>query len=147
MATPAFPVLNPDYERMARALFEAQPFMRHIGAQLVSIAPGRCEMQVPYRAELTQQDGFFHGGLIAALADNAAGAAGYSLLAADRAALTVEFKVNIMAPGRGERLVARGQVVRSGKTLTVCRAEVLAVADGEEKACATGLMTLMSVPR
>ncbi len=143
----AFPVLNPDYERMARAQFEQQAFMRHVGASLVSIAPGRSEMHLPYRPELTQQNGYFHGGLIAALADNAGGAAGYSLLPADRIALTVEFKVNIMAPGQGELLIARGQVVRSGKTLTVCRADVFSVSTGTEKPCATCLMTLISIPR
>ena len=138
---------NPDFERMAREQFEAQPFMRHVGAQLISISPGRCEMHLPYRPELTQQNGFFHGGLIASLADNAGGAAGYSLLPPDRIALTVEFKVNIMAPGKGDLLIARGQVVRAGKTLTVCRADVFSVSGGQEKACATCLMTLMSIPR
>jgi uncharacterized protein (TIGR00369 family) len=132
---------------MARELLEAQPFLRLLGAQVTELAPGRCELRLAFRPELAQHDGGFHGGLLATLADVAGGAAGHTLLPADRTALTVEFKVNIMAPGRGEALVARGQVVRTGRTLTVCRVDVAAVSGETETPCAACLMTLMAVPR
>lgn len=147
MEAPAFQAAHPDYARIVRETFEAQPFMRHIGVQLVSVTPGRAEFHLPHQPALMQQHGFFHGGLIATLLDTACGAAVYSLLPADRGALTVEFKVNIMAPGQGERLVARAQVVRAGRTLTVCRADIFAVSGGRETPCATGLMTAMAIAR
>jgi uncharacterized protein (TIGR00369 family) len=138
---------DPEYERKTREMFASQMFMQYIGARLLSLAPGRSEIDLPFRPELSQHVGFFHGGIIATLADNAGGAAGYTLLPPGFAALTVEFKVNIIAPGQGERLIARGQVVRAGKTLIVARSDVLAVSQGVEKPCATCLMTSIAIPR
>jgi len=138
---------NPDFERAVREMFAGQPFMRHIGARLVSAAPGRSEIHLPFRSEVTQHDAYYHGGIIAMLSDMAGGCAVYTLLPAGQRALTVEFKVNIIAPGQGEMLVARGQVVRAGRTLIVCRSDVSGVRGGEETACAACLMTLMTVPR
>lgn len=119
--------------------------MVFIGAELSAVEPGRAEIRLPYRSDLTQHNGYFHGGIIGTLADNAGGSAAYSLLPADKGALTVEFKVNIIAPGQGQWLVARGEVVRSGRTLVVSRSNVFAVKDGNEKHCATCLMTLAVV--
>ncbi|HUJ76586.1 MAG TPA: PaaI family thioesterase [bacterium] len=142
---PAEP-LNPHYEQAVRRMFAGQPLMAFLGAELTLVTPGACEMALAYRPELTQHHGYFHGGIIATLADNVGGAAGYSLLAEGMGAVTVEIKINLLAPGIGQRLVARGQVVRAGKTLVVCRSDVYAVQDGQETPCATCLMTLMVVP-
>ncbi len=134
---------NPDYEEQVRASFARQAFMNHIGAELTEVTPGRCEIVLPYRSELTQQHGFFHGGVIGTIVDSAMGYAGYSLAPVGASVLTVEYKINLIAPGAGERLVARGRVLKAGRTLTVCLGEVSAVKDGAEKLCATALQTLM----
>jgi uncharacterized protein (TIGR00369 family) len=127
----------------ARRMFETQPFMEHLGAKLTLVVPGRAEIRVPFRRELTQHDGFFHGGIVATLADMAGGAAAYTRVPAGFGALTVEIKVNLLAPGVGEALVARGEVLRAGKRLIVCRSDVFAVRAGQESHCGTCLMTLM----
>lgn len=147
-ARPDTPVpANPAYEAETREMFAGQPFMAHIGAVLHAVAPGYAEIRLPYSRAVTQHNGYFHGGVIATLADNSGGAAGYTLLPAGKALLTVEFKVNILAPGRGELLAARGRVVRPGRSLVVCAAEVLAVEGGRETLCASQLMTLMVIDR
>ena len=143
---PAFTPANPDYAARVRAEFAAQGFMGFIGAELARIEPGRCEIRLPRRPELTQQHGLFHGGVIATLADNASGFAACSLLPADAGVLTVEFKLNLLRPGGGAALSARGEVVRAGRTLTVCRSDVVALAeDGGETLCATALVTIMGL--
>jgi len=134
---------NPDFEAFVRASFRRQGFMAHLGAELTKVAPGRTEIRVPYDRRLTQQHGFFHGGVMATVADVAAGYAGNSLMAAEDSVLTVEFKINIVAPGEGEALIARGEVIRPGRTLTVTRADVFVLKAGREKLCATALQTLM----
>lgn len=136
---------GPDYERRVRQSFADQPFMRLLGAELTRVEPGRAEITLPYRDDLTQQHAFFHGGVVGTLADNAAGFAGFSLMAPGEQPLSVEFKVNLMAPAWGERLVARAEVVRDGRRLKVCRAEIYAVRDGEERHCATALATVMAL--
>ena len=138
---------NPEFERVTRAMFEGQPFMEHIGARLAAVAPGFAEIRLPYARAVTQHDGFFHGGVIATLADNSGGAAGYTMLRPGQALLTVELKVNILAPGRGEELIARGRVVRTGRSLVVSAAEVFALQGGVETLCATELMTLLVIDR
>jgi uncharacterized protein (TIGR00369 family) len=138
-----YQVRDPDFEQRVRASFARQGFMRFLGAELTRVAPGECEIELPYREELSQQHGYFHGGVIATLADNAGGYAGFSLMAAGDSVLTVEFKVNILAPGHGERLVGRAHVKRAGRTLTVAQTDILAVTDGRETLCATALQTLM----
>lgn len=139
----AYQVRDPAFEQRVRASFARQGFMRFLGAELTRVAPGECEIELPYREELSQQHGYFHGGVIATLADNAGGYAGFTLMAADDSVLTVEFKVNILAPGHGQRLVGRGHVKRAGRTLTVAQTDILAVTDGRETLCATALQTLM----
>ena len=137
---------SPDYAARVTDSFHRQGFMRYIGAELANVTPGFCEIRLPYREELCQQHGFFHGGVIAAIADNAAGYAAFSLMEADSSVLTVEFKLNLLCPGAGEEMVARGEVVRAGKALTVCRSDVFGVKGDEEKHCATALVTLMTLP-
>lgn len=137
---------DPLYETRVRESFGRQAFMAFIGAGLARVEPGFCEIVLPWRPELGQQHGYFHGGVIGTIADNAGGYAGFTLAPADASILTVEYKLNIVAPGAGRRLVARGRVVRPGRTLVVTAIDVLADRDGAERLCATALQTLMLLP-
>jgi uncharacterized protein (TIGR00369 family) len=119
--------------------------MSHLGAVLHAVAPGRIEITLPYRAELSQQHGFFHAGIISTIADSAGGYAGFTLFPADSGVLTVEFKINLTAPADGERAIAVGEVIRSGRTITVCRLDAFVEKAGKRTHCATGLQTLMTV--
>lgn len=142
----AFDPRNPDFETRVRESFGRQPFMAMIGASLDTVEPGRVEMALPYREDLCQQHGYFHGGAIGTLADNAGGYAAFSLMPADASVLTVEYKMNIVAPGTGARLVAVGEVIRPGRSLTVSDVKVYGeAADGTRKLCATALCTLMTM--
>lgn len=136
---------DPHYGEKVRRSFDRQKFMYLIGARLAEVRPGFCEIHLPHRDDLTQHHGYFHAGVIGTIADNAGGFAAYSLMPADRSVLTVEYKLNLLSPGDGELLVARGEVVRPGKTLTVCRTEVFALKDGALNLCATSQMTLIAV--
>jgi uncharacterized protein (TIGR00369 family) len=134
---------DPDWEPRVRASFARQAFMRLIGAEIAALAPGRCTLLLPMRADLTQQRGILHGGVTAALADSAAGYAAYSLMPAGSTPVTVEYKINLMAPAVGERFLATGQVVRAGRTLTIVEAEVVAEANGVATPVARVLATMM----
>ena len=125
-----------------RDSFARQKAMTLIGATLSALEPGASEIRLPYRADLTQQKGFVHGGVIGMIADTACGYSAFSLMPAGGSLVTVEYKMNILKPGRGA-LVARGKVIRPGRTLTVARAEVYAD-DGSH--VATMLQTLMALP-
>jgi len=141
-------MFEPRNERFAecvRASFERQNFMHTIGAQVTAVEPGFVEIRLAYAPALCQQHGFFHGGVIGTLADNAAGYAAFSLMSEHDSVLTVEYKMNFVAPGRGEALVARGQVLRPGRTLTVCEAKVYARGGNDERLCATALCTMMTL--
>ena len=107
-----------------RESFARQGAMTLIGAQLIDIAPGYCALAVAPRPEISQQHGFVHAGILATLVDSAGGYAGYSLFPEDSSVLTVEFKLNLLAPAQGERIVAEGFVVKPGRTLTITRGEV-----------------------
>jgi len=132
-------------EARVRESFSRQGFMRHLGAQVTAFGPGGCEIQVHYRAEMTQQHGYFHAGVAAAIADSACGYAAYGLMEASSSVLTVEYKINLVAPAAGEKLIARARVLRSGKTLKTCAADVFAVKDKRETLCATTLSTIMAM--
>jgi len=134
---------DPDFAARVRDSFARQGLMSHLGAELGQLSPGYCEIILPFGEELTQQHGFFHAGGAAAIADSAGGYAAYTLMPAGSSVLTVEYKINLLAPARGEQLSARGQVVRAGRTLTVTTVTVCALAGGEEAVCATLLQTLM----
>ena len=136
---------DPDYAARVRASFDHQRVMRWIGATLTQLAPGQCEITLAHKPELTQQYGYIHGGIIGTIGDTAAGYAGYTLMPHDASVLTVEYKMNIVAPGDGERLIARGEVIRAGRSLVVARADVFAVKAGKETLCATLLQTLMTI--
>ena len=119
------PPLDPDFAARIRDSFARQQAMALIGARLATVGPGAVEIELPFRDDLTQQKGFVHGGIIGMIADSAAGYAAFSLMPAGCSLVTVEYKMNILAPATGS-LVARGEVVKAGRTLTVARAEVYA---------------------
>lgn len=134
---------DPEFAARVRDSFERQAVMRLIGATMTRIEPGVVVLEAPYRADLTQQHGFFHAGIVSTLGDSAAGYAGYSLMPAESTVLTVEYKINLLAPADGEHLVATGQVIRSGRTLTICEVEVEVIKRGARTTCAWLLETLM----
>lgn len=131
------------WEARIRDSFARQPFMAHLGAHMTEAAPGRVVLEAPFKPELTQQHGFFHAGVGASLADSAGGYAAFSLFPENSTVLTVEFNINLLSPAQGERLRAIGQVIKSGRTLTVCHLEVYGMTGNEELLCATGQQTLM----
>lgn len=134
-----------NYKQKVEESFRLQKFMDFIGAKLIKVEPGFCEIHLPYHENLTQQNGFFHAGIISTLADNAAGYASFTLMEEDASVLSVEFKLNLMAPGIGDLLIARANVLKSGKTLTICRADVFTRKDGMEKLCAASQATLIQL--
>ncbi|AJD53812.1 MAG: PaaI family thioesterase [Rhodospirillales bacterium] len=133
---------NPNYDAEVRHRFSQQPYNLSIGAEVVDVKPGRVEIVVPSRADLIQHNGYFHGGLIAGLADIAGGFAGWSLVAEDQGMLTIEYKLNIVAPGMGDQLRAVGEVVSRGRSIIVTRIDVFGMRNSEPVLCATSLQTL-----
>jgi len=142
-----FTPADPAYQARVRDSFARQSIMALIGAELVRVEPGLVEIQLPYRADLCQQHGFFHAGITSTIGDSAGGYAAYTLFPADSSVLTTEFKINLLAPAAGERLSAVGRVLKPGRSLTICDVEVFAVQDGEAKLCAKLLQTLMTMHR
>ncbi len=136
---------NPAYAQRVQSSFDRQQAMKLLGAKLTRLAPGECDIELPYRAELTQQHGYFHGGIIGTIADSAGGYSAFTLMPEDSSVLTVEYKMNLLAPGDGELLIARGRVLKSGRTLVVSRIDVAVVKGGRETLCATLLETLMTM--
>jgi uncharacterized protein (TIGR00369 family) len=134
-----------NFETRIRESFSRQPFMDYMGASIKELKPGFCEIHVPYKKELSQQHGYFHAGVVGTLADNAAGYAAYTLMAADSSVLTVEYKLNLMAPGDGEFLVVKSHVLKYGRTLTICRSDVFIQKNGNEKLCAAAQVTLIEL--
>ena len=146
MPEPPFEPKDPDFASRCRDSFARQPFMAHLGATLRTIRPGFCEIALRARPELRQQHGFYHGGSIASVLDSAAGYAAFSLMPVGMSILTVEYKLNFLLPGEGDELIARGHVVKPGRTLTVVQADAFAVVGGAERMCATSIQTLMALP-
>ncbi len=140
-----FTAKDPDFEKTVRASFARQGIMGHIGAEIDEVRLGFCTVRLPYSDDLSQQHGFFHGGVVSTIADTAGGYAAFTLMAPGDGILTVEFKINLIAPADGDLLIARGQVVRCGRTLTVSRAEVAVRKDGRETPCAVMQQTLMCI--
>lgn len=136
---------NPNWDATVRASFARQKVMALIGAEIVRLAPGECEIRLPFKPELSQQHGYFHGGIIGTIADSAGGYAAFTLMPADSSVLTVEYKMNLLAPGDGELLIARGRVLKAGRTLVVAQVDAAVVKDGRESQCATLLQTLMTM--
>lgn len=123
--------------------FNRQGLMHHLGACLDEVAPGFVRIRLPYGAHVTQQHGYFHAGATSAIADSAGGYAGLTVFPENSSVLTVEFKVNLVAPAQGDWLEAEGRVVRSGRTLTICQLEVHGVRDGVRTLVALGQQTLI----
>lgn len=142
---PEFKPADPAFEVRIRDSFNRQPAMHLIGAVLTTVKPGLCEVEMPRKPEVTQQHGFVHGGIVGMIADSAAGYAAYSLFPADATVLTVEYKMNLMAPADGDRMLARAQVTRHGRTLTIVSFDVFAEKSGKMLHCATGLATMMCI--
>lgn len=141
----SFKAVDPEFAQRVRVSFGEQRVMASIGASVSLIEPGAVDVTLPFRDDLTQQDGFIHAGIVAAIADSACGYAAFSLMPASARVLSIEFKLNLLAPAVGERMIARARVLRAGKTVTVCRADVAAVIGRDEKLVATMLGTMMTI--
>lgn len=138
--------LDPDFVQRVHDSFARQQVMNLVGARLIHIAAGECVIELPYREDLTQQHGYFHAGITATIADSAGGYAAFTLFPPRSNVLSVEFKINLIAPANGERLSAQARVVKHGRTLTIVEFEVFVLRNGEEHRCAIGLQTVMCVP-
>src|ERR1700722_10311175 len=141
---------DPNFAERVRASFARQRMMQTLGVEIARIVPGEIELAMPYGAAFTQQHGFIHAGVIATVLDSACGYAAFSLMPADAAVLTVEFKSNLLAPAKGERFLFRAHVVKPGRTLTVCEGRAFALengaeADSDERLVASMNGTLMAL--
>ncbi|MFZ6665192.1 PaaI family thioesterase [Peijinzhouia sedimentorum] len=134
-----------DNAERVRLSFDQQQFMKHIGAELKSIDMGFCEIHLPFNANLTQQNGYFHAGTIGTIADTAGGYAAYSTMQPGESVLTVEYKLNLLAPAKGDLLIVRSNVVKAGRTLTVCTSNVFVRSNEIENLCATAMVTLIAL--
>ena len=141
----AFEPRDPHYARRVRECFDAQPVMATIGAELEHIEPGVCAIRVPWSREITQQDGFLHAGILATLADSACGFAAFSLMPPEARVLSIEFKINMLSPAVGPAFVARGEVIRAGRTISACRGDVFAQRPDGPKLVAAMQATMMTV--
>lgn len=136
---------DPHWNDKVRASFAKQGVMDLLGATLAGVWPGGCEIHLPYRPELAQQHGFFHAGVTATVVDSAAGYAGFSLMAPNTSVLSVEFKINLLAPADGELLIATGEVVKPGRNLVIARGDAWVVKNGKTTHCALLQQTLMTM--
>lgn len=143
--SPAHTPRDPAFEARVRASFARQKFMATLGVSCTRVVPGEVVLEFPFRDTLTQQHAFVHAGVVTAVVDSACGYAALSLMEAGAAVLSVEFKVNLLAPAAGEHFIATGRVVRAGRTLTVCSGELRARQAGGEVLVATMLATMMSI--
>lgn len=134
---------DPDYAARVRASFARQRFMETLGARLVRVEPGLCEIELDYQEALTQQHGYLHAAASTAIADSAGGYAAFSLMPAGSSVLAVEFKINLLEPAAGERFLGRGRVLRAGKRLFVCELEVEARHGTSVRRCLFGVQTVM----
>ena len=135
---------DPQFEDRVRDSFARQLMMRLLGASLTAVRPGHVEITLPFRGDLTQQHDYLHAAAVTAIADSACGYAALTLMGAGLEVLSVEFKVNLLAPAAGERFVAAGRVLRTGRTLTVCAADVHADQDGERTLVAVMQATMIA---
>ncbi|WP_328730742.1 PaaI family thioesterase [Streptomyces caniferus] len=136
---------SPEMVARIRESFDRQGLMAHLGARITQITPGRVNIALPSRPEVTQQHGYFHAGATSAVADSAGGYAAYTLFPENTEVLTVEYKINLLAPAVGAHIEAVGTALKAGRTLTVCQLEVFGVLDGRRKLVANGQQTLIRV--
>ena len=139
-----FHTANADFAATVRKSFDRQGLMRLLGATLEDVQPGHVTITLPYKEGLTQQHSYFHAGAITSIVDSACGYAALTLMPSDTEVLTIEYKVNFMAPAKGEYAIAHGRVLKPGRTITVCQGDVIMVNEGVEKLCATMLTTMIS---
>jgi uncharacterized protein (TIGR00369 family) len=142
---PRFEPQDPAFAQRVRASFARQGAMATIGASLAEVGAGRVVIELPWQQSLTQQHGFLHAGMIAAALDSACGYAGSSLMPADAGVLTIEYKINLLAPAQGERFRMEGLVVKPGRTITFTEGRAYAIHEGREKLIATMGATLMAI--
>jgi len=143
-----FTAKNPLFATQVRNSFERQMAMSSIGAELLIVEPGKVEIALPYRSDLTQQHGYMHAGIITTIADTACGYAAYTLMPAGSEVLSVEFKVNLLRPAKGERFAAVANVLKPGRTLTVVRADVFGISESDERELiATMLATMICLQK
>jgi uncharacterized protein (TIGR00369 family) len=140
-----FEAKDPSYEKKVRESFALQRVMQTIGASLESVGPGEVTISLPFRDDLTQQDGFIHAGITAAIADSACGYAAYSLMPPGASVLSIEFKQNLLSPAVGESFVAMARVIRPGRRIFVVRCEVFALLGGKRKHIAEMQATIMCI--
>lgn len=145
MTQPTFLPRTPEFEQRVRDSFARQGVMGTLGAQLLRVEPGVVEIGLDWAPGLTQQHGFLHAGVVSTALDSACGYAGFSLMAADAAVLTIEFKINLLAPAKGQRFRMVGTVLKPGRTITVAEGQAFAIDNGQEKLIATMGCTLMAV--
>ena len=145
MTTTRFEPKDPGYADRVRASFARQAAMDTIGATLAAVEPGRVVIELAWAQALTQQHGFLHAGMVATGLDSACGYAGFSLMPADAAVLTIEYKINLLAPAQGQRFRMEGLVIKPGRTVTVTEGRAWAIEDSREKLIATMSCTLMAV--
>ena len=136
---------NADYKERVIESFDRQGVMKTIKASIVAVRPGEVELEFPYQLNLTQQHGFIHAGIVSTILDSACGYAAFSLMPENAAVLTIEFKVNLLSPAKGERFRAVGKVKKAGKNITVTEGELFSFSEGGQKLIATMLGTIMSV--
>lgn len=140
-----FQPADPAFAERVRASYGRQAAMRTIGAELAAVEPGRVCIELPWAEPLTQQHGFLHAGMVATALDSACGYAAFTLMAPDAAVLTIEYKINLLAPARGERFRMEGLVIKPGRTVTVAEGRAFAIDGGRERLIATMGCTLMAV--
>ncbi|NBQ87692.1 MAG: PaaI family thioesterase [Betaproteobacteria bacterium] len=145
MSPTDFTAQTPDFEQRVRDSFAKQGAMHHVGVRMDTVQPGRVVLSVPMRPEVSQQHGFMHGGILSLALDTACGYAALSLMPADSGVLTIEFKINFVAPARGQLVRLVGQVLKPGRTVTVVEGRAHAVDGEREKLCATMVATMMTV--
>jgi uncharacterized protein (TIGR00369 family) len=134
---------DPDWDKKVRASFARQTFMDTIGGRIAALSPGYCEVELPFRGDLCQQNGYLHGGVVTSIAANAAGYAAFSLMPPNSSVLGVDYKINLLNPATGERFIAIGRVLKPGRTLSVVECDVEAEAAGERKLIAKMLTSMM----
>ncbi|PTT23247.1 phenylacetic acid degradation protein [Acidovorax sp. HMWF029] len=145
MTTTRFEPRCAQYAGRVRDSFARQGVMQTLGAHLGMLEPGAVDIELPWAPALTQQHGFLHAGMVATALDSACGYAGFTLMAEDAAVLTIEFKINLLAPAKGERFRMEGRVIKPGRTITVCEGRAFAIDGSQEKLVATMGCTLMAV--
>lgn len=142
---PIFKPADEDYQTKVHNSFDRQEIMKTVNASILAVRPGEVEIQFPYHKKLTQQHGFIHAGIVSTVLDSACGYAAFSLMPAEAAVLTIEFKINLLSPAKGEQFRAVGTVKKPGRNITVTQGELFSYEGGEQKLLATMVGTIMSV--